>query len=201
MDYRKRPKIVKYVAVSLGIFGMALALAFGVRLFLGTSFFADFSEEQISVAASLVEGAVGAIAAGFVLYQLKGEELVEIRENNINEAAFYQHFINYWLETDRMFIEHPECRKYFYEKADVSELSPMSDEYQLIMGFAEYFDDLFRYSETEIEKQDIGYDSIPKEQIESYKIYIEHMKSMPVFQVYRKRYGNWVNSTEKEFRG
>ena len=67
MDYRKRPKIVKYVAVSLGIFGMALALAFGVRLFLGTSFFADFSEEQISVAASLVEGAVGAIAAGFVL--------------------------------------------------------------------------------------------------------------------------------------
>ena len=180
------------------IFCLAFILSFGAKLFLASLPFANVGEEQFSVMASLMEGAVGAIAAGFVLYQLKGEELVEIRENDINEAEFYQHFINYWLETDRMFIEHPECRKYFYEGADISELSLMSNEYQLVMGFAEYFDDLFRYSETEIEKQDNGYHSIPKEQIESYKVYIEHMRSMPVFQVYREKYGNWVNSTEKD---
>lgn len=196
---RKRPQIIKYVFIAALIFGLALILSFCAKLLLMSLPFANFSEEQITVMASLIEGAVGAIAAGFVLYQLKGEELVEIRENEINEAEFYQHFINYWLETDRMFIEHPECRKYFYESADVSLLSPMSDEYQLVMGFAEYFDDLFRYSETEIEKQDIGYHSIPKDQIESYKVYIQQMRSMPVFQVYREKYGSWVNSTEKDF--
>ena len=197
---RKRPRIIKYVFIAALIFCLALMLSFCAKLLLVSLPFANFSEEQITVMASLIEGAVGAIAAGFVLYQLKGEELVEIRENEINEAEFYQHFINYWLETDRMFIEHPECRKYFYESADVSLLSPMSNEYQLVMGFAEYFDDLFRYSETEIEKQDIGYHSIPKDQIESYKVYIQQMRSMPVFRVYRERYGSWVNSTEKDLR-
>ena len=113
------------------------------------------------------------------------------------QPIFYHHFIDYWLETDRMFIEHPECRKYFYDDADVTKLNPTSNEYQLVMGFAEYFDDLFRYSKTEIQKQNEGFAAIPQDQIDSYMKYMESVREKPVFQHYRATYGAWVNSNEQ----
>ena len=96
-----------------------------------------------------------------------------------------------------MFIEHPECRKYFYDDADVTKLDPTSNEYQLVMGFAEYFDDLFRYSKTEIQKQNEGFAAIPQDQIDSYMKYMESVREKPVFQHYRATYGAWVNSNEQ----
>ena len=152
--------------------------------------------EQADMIAGLVEGAVGAIAAGFVLYQLKREEIVEKRENEIHEAEFYQHFINYWLETDKLFIQYPECRKYFYDNADIRELEKGSVTYERVLALAEYFDDLLLYSETEVNNLSEDNRSVPKEQVESYKVYISRMREKDVFQYYREKYGSWVNSTE-----
>lgn len=193
-----KPSMFKYIAIALVIFVVAVIISVATRMILVSDpRFSGFSDDQASLVTSMIEGAVGAIAAGFVLYQLKGEELAENLENEIHAADFYHHFIDYWLETDRMFIEHPECRKYFYDDADVTKLDSTSTEYQLVMGFAEYFDDLFRYSKTEIQKQNEGFAAIPQDQIDSYMKYMESVREKPVFQHYRTTYGAWVNSNER----
>ena len=196
-NMQKRPSILKYIVISALIFFLGILIAILAKIILvsdGGIF--HLGAEQADMIAGLVEGAVGAIAAGFVLYQLKGEEIVEKRENEIHEAEFYQHFINYWLETDKLFITYPECRKNFYDDANVRELEVGSETYERVMGLAEYFDDLFRYSETEIDNLSEGNQSIPQDQIESYKVYISNMRKKDVFQYYREKYGSWVNSTE-----
>ena len=103
-----KPSMFKYIAIALVIFVVAVIISVATRMSLvSDSRFSDFNDDQASLVTSMIEGAVGAIAAGFVLYQLKGEELAENLENEIHAADFYHHFIDYWLETDRMFIEHP----------------------------------------------------------------------------------------------
>lgn len=194
---KNRPSIIKYIMISALIFFLGIVISIFAKIILvGNYSVFHLAVEQADMISGLVEGAVGAIAAGFVLYQLKGEEIVEKRENEIHESEFYQHFINYWLETDKLFITYPECRKYFYDDADIRELEEDSETYERVLGLAEYFDDLFRYSETEIDNLSEGNQSIPQDQIESYKIYISNMRKKPVFQYYREKYGSWVNSTE-----
>lgn len=50
--------------------------------------FFSFPEEQASLVTSMVDGAAGAIAAGFLLYELKLNADVETRQNDIEEARF-----------------------------------------------------------------------------------------------------------------
>ena len=42
-----------------------------------------------------------------------------------------------------------QSNRFLSQAVSKEELDPTSNEYQLVMGFAEYFDDLFRYSKTE----------------------------------------------------
>ena len=185
---------VRYVGVSILIFCIGVLISVITnRILRINSVWLALDNAQISFVASVIEGAVSAIAAGLVLYQLKSGEAIEIRENEIREAEFYQHFINYWLETDKLFLKYPECRKYFYGNGDVTKLDPDSAEFERVMGFAEYFDDLFVYSEAEIEYQRIGRHSIPEEQINSYKNYMEKISSTPTFIFYREKYGDLIN--------
>ena len=98
-----KPSMFKYIAIALVIFVVAVIISVATRMILVSDpRFSGFSDDQASLVTSMIEGAVGAIAAGFVLYQLKGEELAENLENEIHAADFYHHFIDYWLETDRM---------------------------------------------------------------------------------------------------
>ncbi len=194
----KKPSIIKYTAFAIFIFLFAIFVSSCTRLvFVMTTDFTKLDNEGFSLITSMIDGAVGAIAAGFVLYQFKIDETVVKQEYELHEAEFYQHFIAYWLETDKLFLQYPECRKYFYDDADPEELKDSNPEkYQLVMGLAEYFDDLCRYSETEILRQCQGNAAIPKDQIESYNRYIAHIRSTKTFQHYRAVYGPWVNSTE-----
>ena len=70
MNYRKRPKILKYVIVSAVIFCMALLISIFTENILLAIPFENLTKDQLTLATNMIEGAVGAIAAGFVLYQL-----------------------------------------------------------------------------------------------------------------------------------
>ncbi len=187
--------ILRYIVISTVIFICAIIVSIITRAILTSDIrLMYFDSEQTSLVAAIMGSAVSALAAGFVLKQLKSEEMVRIKENKIHEAEFYQHFVQYWLDTDKIFVENPQCRKYFYDNADVTVLPPGSDEFQKVMAIAEYFDDLLRYSETELEK-DVYKHVLTWEERDSYNKYIAHMRERPVMKVFADRYGPWVNYT------
>lgn len=197
MNRNQHPSIGRYVLIAVVIFTISIIISIAAKciLIFDTRIF-FFEQDQVLLITSMIEGAVGAIAAAFVLYQLKSNQEVELHENEIHEAEFYQTFINYWIEADNLFVQYPECRKYFYDGADVSELDPESDEFQRVMAITEYFDDLFRYSKTQVSNNITFGASIPQDQIDSFNVYIKNMQQKPVFEFYKNRYGQWVNSTD-----
>ncbi len=88
-----KPSMFKYIAIALVIFVVAVIISVATRMILVSDpRFSGFSDDQASLVTSMIEGAVGAIAAGFVLYQLKGEELAENLENEIHAADFLSSF-------------------------------------------------------------------------------------------------------------
>lgn len=98
---KHEPHFVRYVLISLFIFILALLISIISRMFLvADSTFAAFSEEQAGLVTSMIEGVVGAIAAGLVLYQLKISQSVEDRQNDIEEAQFI-------LQYNQVFIQDP----------------------------------------------------------------------------------------------
>lgn len=99
------PSLVKYILLSLLVFILALLISILSRMLLvfdGT--FLGFSEEQAGLVTSMIEGVVGAAAAGLVLYQLKVSSNVEERQNSIQEAQFI-------LQYNQAFIQDKDmCR-------------------------------------------------------------------------------------------
>ncbi len=149
------------------------------------------SDNYTALIVGIIDSTACAITGGFIIPQLKGAHDVEVID-------FYHSFITYWLETDKMFIEHPECRKYFYSDLSIEEMDKGSSEYQLIMSFAEYFDDLFRYSPAELKKQLKSFSVVPYDQIESYLDYMQTIKRRPAFLQYMKENHSIVNSNNED---
>lgn len=166
-----------------GILIFAISLCMSVILFLICRL-SGVADDYSALVIGIVDSAVGAITGGFIIPQLKGSHEVEVKDNEIHVIEFYHSFITYWLETDKMFIEHPECRKYFYSDIPIDGMDKNSSEYQLIMSFAEYFDDLFRYSPSELNKQLKSFSVVPYDQIESYISYMEGIMKRPAFLQY-----------------
>jgi len=99
----------------------------------------------------------------------------------------YQGFVNIWFEIDRLFIEQPHMRKYFYNNA---EISSDDKDFDLAMSIAEFFDDAFAYSESQAMQ-------IPHDLKSSYEDYKKKIRSMNVLRAYKDEY-EWVNNHEKE---
>jgi hypothetical protein len=95
----------------------------------------------------------------------------------------YQGFVSSWFELDKLFINNPELRKYFYEGTSLSRTDP---NYLKVICVAEYFDDAFAYSKSQA-------DVIPANLRESYRKYREKVEKTPAFRVYRKQ-NEWVNT-------
>lgn len=69
--------------------------------------FFNFDESQAGMIISMIEGAVGAIAAGFVLYQLKIGDAIEEQHSGIDEARFILQFNQSFIQDSNMSdIEH-----------------------------------------------------------------------------------------------
>ena len=67
----------------------------------------SFTEEQAGLVTSMIEGAVGAIAAGVVRYELGLNAGVEARQNDIEEAQFLLEFNQAFIQDEKMCeIEH-----------------------------------------------------------------------------------------------
>jgi ribosomal protein S18 acetylase RimI-like enzyme len=93
--------ILKYVFISVLMFVIAIGISIITRMCLVSDMkFSSFTDNQASLISSMIEGAVGAVAAGFVLYQLKIGAIVEEHENDIAEAQFI-------LQYNQAFIQDP----------------------------------------------------------------------------------------------
>lgn len=98
---KNAPSLVRYILMSLFIFILALLVSIISRMFLVADIsLVAFSDEQAGLVTSMIEGVVGAIAAGLVLYQLKMSSNVEERQNDIEEAQFI-------LQYNQAFIQDP----------------------------------------------------------------------------------------------
>ena len=99
----KSPNLIKYILVSRLVFIAAIWISIISRMVLvfdGT--FLGFSEEQAGLVTSMIEGVVGAAAAGLVLYQLKISRNVEERQNSIEEAQFILHYNQAFIQDANM---------------------------------------------------------------------------------------------------
>ena len=86
---KKKVSPIKYILVSLLILLVAIIIAASVNVVLSIINNTNSSIEHII---GMLEGIIGAIATGFVLYQLKLSEKTEAHQNDIEEATFLLQF-------------------------------------------------------------------------------------------------------------
>lgn len=100
---KKSARLSTYILISVLIFISAVLLSILPRMFLVLDpNIYSFSEGQAELVASMIEGIVGAIAAGLVLYQLKLSSAVEERENHIVEAQFILQYNQAFIQDQNM---------------------------------------------------------------------------------------------------
>ena len=103
MKKKARPLFIRYIVVALIIFSVSVLVSVLTRMLLVADYqFLSFTEEQAGLVASMIEGAVGAIAAGFVLYELKLNADVEVRQNDIEEAQFLLEYNQAFIQDEKM---------------------------------------------------------------------------------------------------
>lgn len=104
----KKVSILKYVIISIVIFGGSVLLSEIARaVLIGNIWGMEFSDNAADLVASLLQGAVGAIVAGFVLYQLKLGDETEERQSDIAEAEFILHYNQAFVgDANMCAIEH-----------------------------------------------------------------------------------------------
>lgn len=104
MEKNKRFKlIIKYTLLSIGVFAFSVIISIITRMILvnDTEIF-GFTESQAALIASMIEGIVGALSAGIVVYQLKAGDIVEERQNDIEEAKFILEYNQSFIKDEKM---------------------------------------------------------------------------------------------------
>lgn len=97
------------------------------------------------------------------------------------DNQIYSSFVANSLEIDRMLIEHPEVRKYVYDREPVDENTPDLDRMlsimALIVDIMENIEVYRRY--------------IPKNRRAGWMAFVADMKETPRYVYYQKKYGHW----------
>lgn len=108
MKKREKPLVMRYILIAVIIFGASVLVSALTRLLLVADYhFFSVTEDQAGLITSMIEGAVGAIAAGFVLYELKLSADVEARQNDIEEAQFLLEYNQAFIQDEKMCtVEH-----------------------------------------------------------------------------------------------
>lgn len=94
---KNRTSITKYVVISIFVLALSVVIAALTNIVLSAVYPTDEPVEHI---VGMLEGVIGAVAAGLVLYQLKLAQKTEQHENEINEATFT-------LQYNQAFIQDP----------------------------------------------------------------------------------------------
>ena len=98
----KRYETVKYIVVSILIFIASVIVANIMRIVLTNAKLLSLSYEQANLIATMIESSVGAIAAGFVLYELKMNGNAREHENDIEEAQFLLQYNQSFIQDEKM---------------------------------------------------------------------------------------------------
>lgn len=103
-----KPSILRYISIAAVIFLISLLASALTRVFLtGDVHLFPLKESQAALVTSMIEGAVGAIAAGFVLYEMKINANVEARQSDIEEAQFLLEYNQAFIQDEKMCeVEH-----------------------------------------------------------------------------------------------
>jgi ribosomal protein S18 acetylase RimI-like enzyme len=106
---KSNPFIVgRYLLFSLLMFILALTVSVFARIALtAENMLFSYTDAQATVIAAMVQGSVAAVAAGFILYQMKISREVEKRQYNIVEAEFILHYNQALIQDKNMcHVEH-----------------------------------------------------------------------------------------------
>lgn len=98
---KKRKKGIRYLLLSIAVFVGSVLLAIVTRMCLvADTTFWNFDEDQASLITSMIEGIVGALSIGIVVFQLHIGNEAEKHQNDIEEGKFI-------LQYNRTFIQDP----------------------------------------------------------------------------------------------
>ena len=102
--YNRLKQIIKYIILSIGVFSFSVIISMITRILLvNDSSIFGFSENQASLIASMLEAIVGALSAGLVVYQLRSGDVVEERQNDIEEAKFILEYNQSFIQDEKMY--------------------------------------------------------------------------------------------------
>lgn len=103
MKKTEKPSILRYISIAAVIFLISLLASALTRVLLtGNTHLFPLAENQAALVTSMIEGAVGAIAAGFVLYEMKINAHMEARRNDIEEAQFLLEYNQAFIQDEKM---------------------------------------------------------------------------------------------------
>lgn len=108
MIKKKRRLLISPVVIAVIIFFGSVFISILTRILLVMNYrFFSLTEEQASLVTSMIDGAVGAIAAGLVVYELKTSTDAEARQNDIEEARFLLEYNQAFIQDEKMCaVEH-----------------------------------------------------------------------------------------------
>lgn len=111
------PSLVRYICISLLVLAVALIIGAAVNLTLSAIYKENTPSEHII---GMLEGIIGAIATGLVLFQLKAAEKAETRQNEIEEASFLLQYNQTFIQDENMLeVERLlEDQAYYDEKIE-----------------------------------------------------------------------------------
>ncbi len=94
---KQNPSLIKYILISLLVLAIAVVIGAAINIVLSFSYRSDKPAEHVI---GMLEGIIGAIATGLVLFQLKSAGKTEAHQNDIEEASFL-------LQYNQTFIQDP----------------------------------------------------------------------------------------------
>lgn len=134
---------IKYIAIVVLIFGASVLISVLTRMLLvADPRFSPFSEEQAGLVTSMIEGAVGAIAAGFVLYELKLNADVETRQNDIEEARFLLEYNQAFIQDEKMCAVEQRLEQWMEGRLKEDEALVNDDNRQGFINYLVYLEGL-----------------------------------------------------------
>ena len=120
----KKIDILKYIFLTIFLFLFSIVTSIVFRSVLTQNFvFGNFSDSQASVIISIVEATISSIAIGFVLFQLKISELLNIQQVNIQEADFLLQYNQSFIQDNNMTFVESELEKFFHDQSYVIQIN------------------------------------------------------------------------------
>lgn len=144
MKKNTRPPVARYIVVAFIIFAVSVLMSVLTRMLLVMDHrFFSFSDEQASLVTSMIEGAVGAITAGFVLYELKINSNAEERQSDIEEAQFLLEYNQAFIQDEKM-VTVEQVLEQWMEKDPSERTEPLitDDNRQQFINYLVYLEGL-----------------------------------------------------------